>query len=1540
MSNLDAPPSDAPAPRPKRWRMRLFRGTLALLVVVALLYVFRQPLFGRLLADQVGASLSDALGVPLKVDRVLGTWVADARVEGISIDTATDKSVIQTFDAKSIRVEFSLWKILRGDVVEGIESVKAEGLRIGIDLTQDVEPDDEPSDMTLGEIIEEVPHSFPPIDVRADLHVISGAGRFDIDGVHITCAGSPVIALQADHIVCPDPAGDLGPLDARLRRDARGLRWESKSKLAGLVLESVDADHEGVVDVTGEVAGAALAGRFGNGRASASTGEMRAADVPAWILRLIPIQRLRPSAGTLAVAFDAPTLSPFLANVTLKGTGIALPEDHISRLEAEARIDDGALTVTKASLRAATAHIDLREVVVDPSRPLGVVSLTKASVRVDDLRRFLESLDREVRAELEAHSTDARTIQLERLRVHGDGLDVQARGVATIPDAASRAEDLADTTIELDAHGHASNITLGDLAIRGRLDLDGAVHGDLIRPTVTAQISGADLNIDGHEVSSLQATARLHAGVAHVADARASGPWGQLRTKGRADLELAKGTIEELSGSLLGHDVQLTAPAQFAWGEATQLNGLALRALGGQARGSLTLRPTLAAELAFEDLDLAVLDARVAGRATGSLQFAGLRGALTCRVPDFAYDGQRGSVTASAKHSEAGLHDIDLRVEAGEAISIHGTGQLPWRIDADGLHALDPASARFAMDVQVATLDTWIDAPISDLRATLRVEGIDLRASGSAQLGTEGLRDGQLTWQVETGAQATHLSAKLADADQTPLAELMGTIGAGWQWTRPAELPESPEALPLDGRVQLYPTLLGALDGAWLTDQLGGASISGELSSDVQVQGSWHNPVFNGVVSFRGALTPLNVTEPVQVPRLELTLGPDTAELTDLLAQHRGAELRASGNIGWPAQLDGDWLAQPLELSASFNVPNVGIAESFVPALTGLSGRVQGRTAVGGTARAPVVHGELQAANVIWPIPSLGETLHVPSLRVSLDDERVTVQDATARFANAQAALRGWVERPDGLDLDALLKQPMAVALRAQVPDFTLLHRFLPEATGVQGRARAELVVRGSVAQPSVTGELVAEQLKYPIEGTALTARAEALRVIGEPGQLRLTPATIQVGGAGVQLQGTLAVPQDPAGDWSEQALDLRANVDLQSLELLRLVHEELRHMRGGLRAELAMQGTLGAPQASGHVLLREISGRLPGGLSRLDNFGGRIELENRRVSTKGLRGEFGRSPFSLVGHATLPQEGSPTMDVRVQGEHLQLLRTNELRLRADVDVAVRGALDRLATTGKIDISDLVYATPMDILEVGSASAGDGQAIELFSIEDGPLQRMTFDIAVRADNTIRVRNNTLRGNVSADLHLVGTGVAPALDGHVSFPDMLVKLPFSSLKVDNGEARFDRSRPGQPRIQAQAHTEMMGYELDVYASGTYPDIEVRVASSPPLPQHEALLLLTTGATSEQLAQEGLARATLTRLAGFFGKRLFAGDVGPEDPDEKGFFDRFAFTQGRRVSRSGQETIEAEYELNERFFLRVERDRYDDFNAGAVWRWRFR
>ena len=66
---------------------------------------------------------------------------------------------------------------------------------------------------------------------------------------------------------------------------------------------------------------------------------------------------------------------------------------------------------------------------------------------------------------------------------------------------------------------------------------------------------------------------------------------------------------------------------------------------------------------------------------------------------------------------------------------------------------------------------------------------------------------------------------------------------------------------------------------------------------------------------------------------------------------------------------------------------------------------------------------------------------------------------------------------------------------------------------------------------------------------------------------------------------------------------------------------------------------------------------------------------------------------------------------------------------------------------------------------------------------------------------------------------------------------------------------------------------------------------------------------------------------TSIGMYLGKSLFSGLFG--DPTAA---ERFTFSSGENVSRSGKETINFEYLFNERWSLVGERDEFDDYNAG--------
>lgn len=572
--------------------------------------------------------------------------------------------------------------------------------------------------------------------------------------------------------------------------------------------------------------------------------------------------------------------------------------------------------------------------------------------------------------------------------------------------------------------------------------------------------------------------------------------------------------------------------------------------------------------------------------------------------------------------------------------------------------------------------------------------------------------------------------------------------------------------------------------------------------------------------------------------------------------------------------------------------------------------------------------------------------VHVPEL--AAEGQRGGV-DVVARYADGEGVVleKLAVDAGDLLTLSGTATLPFRI-------DADGVERI----EGVTPHADLEGSVRALSFPPHVSAKRATLKITGTERSLALVAAVRDVAAQGEvvfPGdtslRLRIThDAASLVAVAPKSDFGELeaAIGADHGFDWTDPAayrpafaaaqVSGRVDMRVPDLRTLARLAPDLRHVEGRAEVHLAAKGPVRSPEVTGGATLMGVSVAAGGVLPPLENASGELSFAGRTVTIESVRGELGHEPVTLSGSVVLPGEGPPRFDLALKGDNLLLARDFYLRLRADVDVSVTGPLDGLVVKGAVGIRDAIYSRPVQLMVQG-APPTDGK-LQLFSFRKGPLRTMEFDIAITGDRTFRVSNNVIRGEFSLDLKLVGTGEVPEPQGRVAFRDTLVKMPFSSLKVDRGEVRFPLDDPFAPALDVAAHTRMKGYDLDVQVSGEMPEVEVHVAARPTLSQEDAILLLTTGVTRGELEREGLTRTALVKIGTYFGQQLVSSAAGPSDPDERTLFDRFSFEIGRELSRTGKETMQGEFELTRRYYLRGERDRFDDYNMGIVWRYRFR
>jgi len=275
--------------------------------------------------------------------------------------------------------------------------------------------------------------------------------------------------------------------------------------------------------------------------------------------------------------------------------------------------------------------------------------------------------------------------------------------------------------------------------------------------------------------------------------------------------------------------------------------------------------------------------------------------------------------------------------------------------------------------------------------------------------------------------------------------------------------------------------------------------------------------------------------------------------------------------------------------------------------------------------------------------------------------------------------------------------------------------------------------------------------------------------------------------------------------------------------------------------------------------------------------------------------------------------------------------------------------LEKMVLEGEIGLTNSRMSRNVDFfsfLRAAPPSAGAPREI-LFSLPDPPLKDMTFDVDITSRAPFELRNNVVKGGLRPELHLGGTGELPLLTGEIYVDPSRMRLPAGIITIQSGVIRFQPSRANRPEMDLLGEGKMFDYDITALVEGPVDEPRITLSSSPPLPGNELMLMLLTGQppVAERRATES---GIPMNLAVYIGQDLvtqwFEGDA---TDSWSSILDRFEVTHGRRVTRSGEETLEAQFRIGEDVFkdgdsvyITGEKDIFDFYNAGLKFVFRFK
>ncbi len=268
-----------------------------------------------------------------------------------------------------------------------------------------------------------------------------------------------------------------------------------------------------------------------------------------------------------------------------------------------------------------------------------------------------------------------------------------------------------------------------------------------------------------------------------------------------------------------------------------------------------------------------------------------------------------------------------------------------------------------------------------------------------------------------------------------------------------------------------------------------------------------------------------------------------------------------------------------------------------------------------------------------------------------------------------------------------------------------------------------------------------------------------------------------------------------------------------------------------------------------------------------------RVRTHDRKVSLEDISLMLAGGHVRLGGNIDATQADNPQFNLKLTANEALVFRNPTSSLRANADVVCVGNLKAAKVSGLVEavrgrIFQEVNLLPnvMSVVKQSEplpppppSTTKVSQKVELPPM----LKDWVFDLKVRTRDPVLLAGNLVNGAISADIALGGTGARPRLTGFANVDRLLLKLPFSLLKITKGVVTMNPDTPFAPKLDVRGESRIGSNDITLYVYGDATNPKTRFTSTPPLSEADIVTLIGTGMTlggdNSQMASEAMTRA---------------------------------------------------------------------------------
>ncbi len=316
-----------------------------------------------------------------------------------------------------------------------------------------------------------------------------------------------------------------------------------------------------------------------------------------------------------------------------------------------------------------------------------------------------------------------------------------------------------------------------------------------------------------------------------------------------------------------------------------------------------------------------------------------------------------------------------------------------------------------------------------------------------------------------------------------------------------------------------------------------------------------------------------------------------------------------------------------------------------------------------------------------------------------------------------------------------------------------------------------------------------------------------------------------------------------------------------------------------------------------------------------------RLRVNDRKLTIEDLSLLMAGGRVKLGGSVDAADPKNPALNLKVEAREALVFRDPTTSLRANADITCIGTLAAARVAGLVEAVrgrvfkeiDLmpVLKLPADVPPVPENTQRSEAKLTLPPV----LKDWTFDLRVKTRDPLLIAGNLANGAISADVLLSGTGAAPQLTGGANIDRLLLKLPFSLVKITKGVVTLKPQTPFDPSLDIRGESRIGNNDITLYVYGRSTNPKTRFVSSPPMSEPDIVTLIATGTTlngsASDLASEAASRAALLFISELYRKTFNKKKVVREEPP------RLHMSVNPSGGDRSSDAVQAMYDLSEKW-----------------------